>query len=184
MGTHMGHTLAYGSIHTMLLCKNTLSYKHTHTHISLSVYLSIYVHIYFYLHIYKAPQKEGAGIALLVRASDLWSKGFEFNPSRSGRRIFFSRVSFVCWLLFGVHSTLVLPQWHVKDPGHSAKSAVGRLHLNTHTPLTQWSRSGLTMLLSRQSVETYQETSSRWTRQGALCHSRLSSLNQCGLILA
>ena len=31
----------------------------------------------------------------------------------------------------------VLPQWHVKDSGHSAKSAGGRLHLNTHTPLTQ-----------------------------------------------
>ena len=26
----------------------------------------------------------------------------------------------------------VLPQWHVKDPCHSAKSAGGRLHLNTH----------------------------------------------------
>ena len=26
----------------------------------------------------------------------------------------------------------VLPQWHVKDPGHSAKSAGGRLHLNMH----------------------------------------------------
>ena len=24
----------------------------------------------------------------------------------------------------------VLPQWHVKDPGHSAKSAGGRLYLN------------------------------------------------------
>ena len=30
----------------------------------------------------------------------------------------------------------VLPQWHVKDPGHSAKSADGRLHVNTHTPWT------------------------------------------------
>ena len=30
-----------------------------------------------------------------------------------------------------------LPQWHVKDPVHSAKSAGGRLHLNTHTSLTQ-----------------------------------------------
>ena len=29
----------------------------------------------------------------------------------------------------------VLPQWHVKDPGHSAKSAGGRIHM--HTPLTQ-----------------------------------------------
>ena len=36
---------------------------------------------------------------------------------------FSSPVNFVCWLLFGVRSTPVLPQWHVKDPGHSAKSA-------------------------------------------------------------
>ena len=33
--------------------------------------------------------------------------------------------------LFGVSSTPLLPQWHVKDPGHSAKRASGRLHLNT-----------------------------------------------------
>ena len=33
-----------------------------------------------------------------------------------------------------IHSTPVLPQQHVKDPGHSAKSAGGRLQLNTHTP--------------------------------------------------
>ena len=51
----------------------------------------------------------------------------------------------------------VLPQWHVKDPCHSAKSAGGRLHLNMHTPLTQRSWSGLTMLLSRHSVGTYPE---------------------------
>ena len=31
----------------------------------------------------------------------------------------------------------VLLQWHVKDPGHSANSEGGKLHLNTHTPLTQ-----------------------------------------------
>ena len=37
--------------------------------------------------------------------------------------------------------TPVLPQWHVKDPGHSAKTAGGSLHLNMHTPLTQ--RSGV-----------------------------------------
>ena len=68
----------------------------------------------------------------------------------------------------------VLPQWHVKDPGHSAKSAGGRLHLNTHTQLTQRSRSGLTMPLSRHTVGTYQETSSHATRQGKLGHNRLS----------
>ena len=59
----------------------------------------------------------------------------------------------------GVCSTPVLLQWHVKDPGHSAKSAGGRLHLNMHTPLTQWSQSGLTMPLSRHSVGTYLDTS-------------------------
>ena len=35
---------------------------------------------------------------------------------------------------FGVRSTPVLPQQHVKDPGHSAKSADGRLQLNAHAP--------------------------------------------------
>ena len=71
------------------------------------------------------------------------------NPGTSGRRVFYSRVSFLCWLLIGIRSTPVLPQWYVKDPGHSSKSAGGRWHLNTHTPLTQRSRSGLTMPLSR-----------------------------------
>ena len=33
---------------------------------------------------------------------------------------------------FGIHSTPVLPQQHVKDPGHSAKSAGGSLQLNMH----------------------------------------------------
>ena len=49
----------------------------------------------------------------------------------------------------------MLPQQHVKDPGHSAKSAAGRLHLNMHKPLTKrsWS-SGLTMPLSRHSAGT------------------------------
>ena len=41
-------------------------------------------------------------------------------------RIFFSRVNFLCQLFFGVCSTPVLPQWHVKEPSHSAKSAGGR----------------------------------------------------------
>ena len=86
--------------------------------------------------------------------------------------------------LFGVCSTPVLPQWRVKYPGHSAKSAGGRLHLNTHTPLTQRSqRSRLTMALSRHSVETHPKTSSHSTCQETLGHSRLSSLSHRGLIL-
>ena len=106
------------------------------------------------------------------------------NPGSSGGRIFFFRVNFVCLLLFRVHSTSVLPRWYVEDPGHSAKTAGGRLHLNTHTPLTQQSRSGLTMPLSRHSVGTYQEMSSHATCQGTFSHSHLSLLSHCGLILA
>ena len=55
-------------------------------------------------------------------------------------------------LIFNIHSTSVLPQWHAKDPGHSASSAGACLQLNIHTSLTQWSRSGLTVLLARHSV--------------------------------
>ena len=43
----------------------------------------------------------------------------------------------------------VLLQWHVKDPDHSAKSASGRLHLNTLTPLTQPTRRRLTVGLEQ-----------------------------------
>ena len=90
----------------------------------------------------------------------------------------------MCWLLFSGRSTPMLPQWHIKDPGHSAKSAGGRLHLNMHTPLTQQSWIWLTMLLSRHSVGTYPETSLHATCQGVFSHSRLSSLSHYGLILA
>ena len=74
------------------------------------------------------------------------------NRGRSGGRIFFCGVNFTCRLLFGVCSVSVLPHWHVKDPGHSVKSAGSRLHLNMHTPFIQRSQSGLTLLLSRHSV--------------------------------
>ena len=79
-------------------------------------------------------------------------------------------------LIFGVRPTPVLPPWHVKDPSHSAKSAGGRLHLNTHIPLTQRSRSGLTMLLSRQSVGIHHETSSHAAHRGTLAWSQSSQL--------
>ena len=60
-------------------------------------------------------------------------------------------------LLFGVRFTPVLPQWHVKDPCHSAKSAVDGFYLDAHTPSTQRSRSGLTMPLARHSEGTNPE---------------------------
>ena len=57
----------------------------------------------------------------------------------------------------------VLPKWHVEDLGHSAKSAGGKLCLNTHTPLTQRSRSGLTTPLCRHSVGTDPLAEPLWT---------------------
>ena len=106
------------------------------------------------------------------------------NSGRSGRKFFCSpkltlRADFSSVFV----PPPMLPQGRVKDPGHSAKSAGGRIHLNTHTPLTQRSRSGLTMPLSRHNVGTYKETGSHATRQGTLSHSRLSSPNHCRLIL-
>ena len=78
-------------------------------------------------------------------------------------------------------------QKHLKDPGHSTRSAGSRLQLNMCTPLTEWSLSGLTML-SWHSVGIHQSTkgiSSHVTCQGMFIHSCLScSLSQCGLIFS
>ena len=48
----------------------------------------------------------------------------------------------MCRLLLGVHFTSVLPQWHVKDPGHSAKSAGTPKHAYTLDPSkSEWNDS-------------------------------------------
>ena len=65
----------------------------------------------------------------------------------------------------------MLLQWHIKDPGHSAKSADGRLHLNRYTPSTQQSQSGLTMPLPWHSEGIYLEMSSHATCQGTFGQS-------------
>ena len=122
--------------------------------------------------------------SLLVKRMTRDRKVTSSNPGRSGGRIFFSKVDFVCCLLFGVRGTPMLPQWHIKDPGLYAKRGRSRLYLNTHAPLTQRSRSGLTRPLPRHRVEIYRETSLHATRQGTLGHSRLGSLSRCRLILA
>ena len=41
-----------------------------------------------------------SGDSSVVRAPDSWLKGAGSNPCWSGGRIFFSRVNFLCWLLF------------------------------------------------------------------------------------
>ena len=49
---------------------------------------------------------------------------------------FSSQESTLCADFYPVSGpTHVLPQWRLKDLGHSAKSAGGRLHLNKYTPL-------------------------------------------------
>ena len=106
----------------------------------------------------------------------------EVASGRSGGIIFSPGLTLCA--VFDVHFISMLPQWHVKDPSHFAKSAGGRLHLNTHTPLTQQSQSGLTISLSRHSVGSCLELRSHATCQGTLGHSRLSSLRHYGLIQA
>ena len=83
-----------------------------------------------------AARSAGSEGSSVVRASDSWSKVPGSGPRRIGERIFCSTFNFLCWLFFRCpfRNTPVIPQWHVKDPGHSAKSAGGRLQLNTHAP--------------------------------------------------
>ena len=67
------------------------------------------------------------------RATDSWPKccGLE-----SWREFFSPELTF-CADSYSVPFHPVVPQWHVKDPHYSAKSADGRLHVKTHTPSTQ-----------------------------------------------
>ena len=131
----------------------------------------------YYTILYYTILYYGCRDRLLVELRSRDRKVANTTPGRSGREIFFSRVNTVCWLLFGVRSTPVLPQWHVKDPGHSTKSAGGRLHPNTHAPLTQRCRGELTMPLSSRSEETYQETSSHATRLGTIISGRSATVD-------
>ena len=110
---------------------------------------SIFLSLYF-----------GSRDCLFVRAPDSWSKGCEFE-SRQVRRENFLLQSQFCVLTF------------IRCPFHPRVIAVARKRPRsfcqkcryTRTPLTQRSRSGLTMPLSRHSVGTYQETSSHATRR-------------------
>ena len=94
----------------------------------------------------------------------IWPQGR--NSTAAGRFLHTRHrlVGLSAGLLFGVRSTPVLPQWRVKGPGHSDKNAGGRLHPNTHTPLTRGSRSGLTMLSRHSKGNLSGKTSSHATR--------------------
>ena len=66
-----------------------------------------------------------------------------------------------------------------KNRWQVAKSADGRLYLKTHTPLTQQSRSGLTMPLSRHSVGTLsgnELTRNTWSQSSHLAEPLWTNL--------
>ena len=178
---------------------------HMHTHTNTCMYTEGWHYIYqsvhksnrkleqlFYVHVLGLRLcdlvQSHTRDSLLVRLSapDPRSKGCEFE-SRQERREDFLLQGYLCVLTL------------VRCPFHPRVTAVARkrpwsfcqkcrwqvsLHLNTHTPLTQQSRSELTIPLSRHSVGTYPESSTHATCQGTFGHSRLSSLSHCGLILA
>ena len=60
-------------------------------------------------------------------------RGFESLQERRENFLLQGRLSVLTVISVSVPPP-VLRQEHVKDPGHSAKSAGGRLQLNTHTP--------------------------------------------------
>ena len=68
----------------------------------------------------------------MVIAQDSWSKGRGFESLQERRENFLLQGQLA--VLTSIRSTPVLPQQHVKDPDHSAKSAGGRLQLNMHAP--------------------------------------------------
>ena len=70
----------------------------------------------------------------VVRALDSWSKGYGSNPCRGGGTMFFTRVNFLCWLFFQYLFHPRVTAVACKRPSQSAKSACGRLQLNTHAP--------------------------------------------------
>ena len=75
-----------------------------------------------------------AGVAQWLERRTRDRKVAGSNPCWSGGRIFFSRVNFLCWLLFRYPFHPLVTAVARKRPRLSAKSAGGRLPLNTHTP--------------------------------------------------
>ena len=107
-------------------------YTHLHKHLLRTVHLYIYIYLFLY-----CLQKRSWD-SLLEECKTHDQKVVSLNPSRRSRKIVFSRVNFMCcWLLISICFIPLLPQWHIKDAGHSTKCADGRLHLNRHTSLTQ-----------------------------------------------
>ena len=78
----------------------------------------------------------GSRDSLLVERRTRDRKVESSSSGRSAGRVFFYRVKFSVLTPIRCPFHPVLPQWHVKDPDHSARSTGDRLHLNTHTTFT------------------------------------------------
>ena len=76
----------------------------------------------------------GDGDSSVVRAPDSWLKGPGFKSLQERRENFLLQGRLSVLTLISVSVPPPCYHRHVKDPGHSAKSAGGRLQLNTHTP--------------------------------------------------
>ena len=75
--------------------------------------------------------------SLLTTTLDSKLKGCEFKSQQEWQENFLLQSQLCVLTLIQCQFHPMLPQWHIKDPGHSAKSAGGRLHQNTHTALMQ-----------------------------------------------
>ena len=75
----------------------------------------------------------GAGIAQWLERRTRDGKVAGLNPCKSGGRIFFSRVNFLCWLLFRYPFHPRVTTVARKRSRSFCQSAGGRLQLNTHT---------------------------------------------------
>ena len=80
----------------------------------------------------------GAGIAQWLERRTRDRKVAGSNPCRSGGRIFFSRVNFLCWLLFRYPFHPCVTAVARKRPRSFCRSAGGMLQLNTHNTLRMW----------------------------------------------
>ena len=109
------HSVVYN--HILLLCCGMLSFCTNETDV-------VFKKFHFTMLTVRTVLTDHCRDSLLVERRAHVRKAASSNPGSSGGIIFFSRVNFMCWLLFDVRSTPVLPQWHVKHPGHSAKVQV------------------------------------------------------------
>ena len=94
---------------------------------------------------------------MLIRLIALGGRMLPPPPPARPRCVLIDTVSHSVLLIF--RTTPVLPEWHVKDPGHSIKSTGGRLHLNNAYTLNPSKPEWADYAVFQHSVGTYQETS-------------------------